>query len=420
MNSFGPYNLQVPLYDPREVWENRARFRRDSIKLLGRANSFYCPAGRWPCRGWILLAREDYDKLDKYSTELQLNISDTTKADNVDTLKLLSVVQAQCVTRGLASDKNALYLVEVTDGRGILCNEWFQFPTTSSYNIRVPAYPSTDRGGTFYTNSMNTGVSPTTTWTWSTMLKDLWDQMGTFLGAFPGLPSAPHGTPEGFWFSGVPAWTALCDVLEYLGMTVACDLTKALPYTIVTQDAADAAFTALENKYAPPEDDLEWIDTGAARVPKTIKVLFRRRNSVYGTEETVTYRNDIMAEQWSMESIYTVSVNAPVKFASAVGTHYLWSDFTIRYDDSSNPSDADITWANTIANERVRQYFDRIVGFMSKTYGGALPFATGSQVEGVCWSHDYSNQDWQVWKTQIVRCGGVQPWPEIYSRDEYR
>ena len=416
MNTFGSYYLQVPLYDPREVRENRVRFRRDYIKLLERANSFYCPAGRWPCRGWILLARQDYDRLDRYSTTLQLNIGDTTKQDNVNTLRLLSIVQAQCVTRGLASDNNALYLVEVTDGRGILHNKWFQFPTTSAYNIRSPAYPQT-----FHPASMNTGVSPTTTWTWSTMIKDLWDQMGLFLGAFPGLPSVPSGTPEGFWFVGVPAWTALCDILDHLGMTVACNLSNALQYTIVQQSAADLTHAGLLSRYAAAgnlEEDLEWIDTGAGRVPGTIQVLFRRRNSIYGTEETVTYRNDIMADQWNMDSFYRVSVTAPSEYEDAVGTHFLWSDYTVRYDDSGNPLDADIAVAQAIAAERTVQYFRLVSGFTTKTYSGALPFTTGSQVEGVCWSQDYKDQDRQGWKTQIVRRGGRVPFPEIYE-DKY-
>ena len=120
-----------------------------------------------------------------------------------------------------------------------------------------------------------------------------------------------------------------------------------------------------------------------------------------------------MAEQWNMESFYTVSVTAPAKFASAVGTHFIWSDFTIRYDDSSNPLDADITTAQQIANERVTQYFNRISEFLTQTYGGALPFATGSQVDGVCWAHDLDQQKFHGWRTHLIRAD--PPWPEIYS-----
>ena len=414
MNTFGQSyvegsraELLVPLYDPRSARLDRVRHGRSDIPDLSRANSLYVPTGRWPSRGWVMLARGDYDLLDKYSTTLQLELGDPRQPDNVAALKNLSIVQAQCVTRGLVADDNALYLVEVTDGRGVLHNNWFQFPLTTQYNIRVPAYPQQ-----FYTSSMNGG----TTWTWTTMLQDMWTQIGTHLGAWPGLPYAPAGTPEGFWFTGVPAWTALCDVLDYLGLTVACNLTQSAPFTIVQPGAADAAFTTLQDKYGATtssfyhlEDDLEWIDVGAARVPKTLKVLFRRRNSIYGTEETVTYRSDVMADQWSMDTVYTVSITAPSTFASAVGTHYLWSDFTVRYDDSSNPLDADIATATAIAQERVTQYFAMIyrqtLGRMSRTYAGALPFATGSLVDGIRWSMDGVRH--AGWTTEIVR--GVCP-----------
>ena len=400
MNTFGPSaSQQYPLYDPRSVRENRPRFRRDVIPLLSRANSMYITAGLYPARGWILLARSDYNKISSYSTDLQLNVGNPMKLDNVATLKNLSIVQAQCVTHGLESSPNALYLVELTDARGILCNEWFKFPLTASYNIRAPAYPEV-----FHPSSMNGG----TTWTWTTMLQNIWTQMGTFLGTWPGLPYAPAGTPEGFWFPGVSAWTALCQILDYLGMAVACDLTKTSPYTIVSVGASDTGFTELQDKYITNlEDDLAWIDTGAGRVPRTVKVLFRRRNAIYGTEETVTYRNDTMAQQWDMNPYYTVSVTAPALFASAVGTHFIWSDFTVRYDHDSNPVAADVAMANTIAQERVTQYFDqtysRTSGYMSRTYAGALPFTTGSQVDGVAWLQDYSNQSRHGWKTRIVR-----------------
>ena len=404
MNAFGSTALQFALVDPRSVVADRQRFRRETESLLSHVNHFYCPAGRWPFKGWILLPRREYIQLDSYSTALQLNLGDTTNPDNVATFKNLSIVNARCVTRGLAADLDALYLIEITDGRGIVCNEWFKFPLTSSYNIRAPAYPQT-----FHPGSMNGG----TTWTWSTMLQDIWTQMGTFLGAWPGLPSTPNGTPEAFWFQGVPAWTALCDVLNHLGMTVVCDLTKNSPFTIVSHGAADAAFDLLTTKYVTNlEDDLEWIDTGAARVPKTVKVLFRRRNDVYSTEETVR----LTAPQWSMEPLYSVSVTAPTTFASAVGTHYIWSDFTVRYDMDGVAVAADTATATTIAQERVTQYFaeiyDQTLGHMTRVYATALPFTTGSQVDGVCWWMDSTNR--YGWRTQVVR-GSSPPWPELYK-----
>jgi hypothetical protein len=418
MNTVGQLYVQgqqaavtIPLYDPRSVRTDRLRFRRDTIPMLDRANSLYVPVGRWPTRGWLLLRRGDYDQLNAYGTNLQLDISDTSRPDNVNSMSNLAIVQARCVTRGLASDPNALYLVEVTDGRGILYNEWFQAPTTSIYNIRAPAYPQM-----FHTTSMNGG----TTWTWETMLSNLWSQMVTQLGgSWPGFPSgflAPSGIPEGFWFPGVPVWYALNDILEYLGLTVDCDLTRSQPFTVVRPGDVDNAFTALQLRYASNlEDDLEWIDNGAGRVPKTVQVLFRRRNDQYGSEETVT-RDSAVYHQWSMNPYYIVTINSP--FTSAVGNHYIWSDFTVRYDMDNNALPDDVVLANTIATERVGQYFAKVYrqtsGYMTQVYAGALPFTTGPQVDGVCWYQDYNSQDWGGWRTKIVR-GPYPPFEGIWS-----
>ena len=143
MNTLGTPTNRFPLYDPRGVRAERMRFRRDSIPALAHANSMYMTCGKRPSRGWILLARADYDRLDRYATDLQLEVGDPNQPNNVGVLKNLAIVQAQCVTRGLASDDDALYLVELTDARGILHNDWFSIPITAQYNIRSQAYPQT-------------------------------------------------------------------------------------------------------------------------------------------------------------------------------------------------------------------------------------------------------------------------------------
>lgn len=418
MNTFSTY----PLYDPAVVRESRTRFRRDALPALAYANSVHIPAGRWPLRGWFLIARSNYNNLDKYARTHTLEIGDPLVPNNVSKLQGLSIVQARCVTRGLAADANALYLVEVTDARGVLCNQWFQHPTTYyflsgdgnpmtkpvGYNARAPAYP-----GLYYSGTLDSG----TAWSWTTLLADLWGTMSTFLGAWPGLPAGVTitGTPEGFWFPGTASWPALNDILDYLGLAVAHNPASATPYTLVKPGADDTSFTDLTNKYVPRlEDDLEWIDTGAGRIPGTVHVLFRRRNEVYGTEETV--RRD--AFQWSTTPVYVVSVSAPATFTGATGVHYLWSDFTVRQDINGATLAADTATATTIAQERVIQYFARIyrqtLGFMNRVYTGALPFVTGSQVDGVRYYQDYSSQGRQGWKTEIVR-GPCPPWPEVYG-----
>lgn len=385
MNTFGSASLQFPLHDPKGVQAERIRFERDAVPELAKVNTFLCPSGRRASTGWVLLKKSDYGRLDKYSTALQLHVGSTI------VLKNLAIVQAKCVTRGVS---DSLYLVELTDARGVLANKWFQAPLVFEYNIRAPAYPET-----VYYNTLNSG----TTWTWSTMLQNMWPSV---LGAWPGLPITPTGTPEGLRFEGVPVWTALCDVLDYLGLAVACDLRATAPFTIVQLGASDASFTQLQTLYAKYlEDELTYIDTGAGRVPATVTVLFRRRNRIFGTEETVTYDNGAIAKQWAANSVYRVLISAPSTFSGAVGSHYIWSDFTVRYDHNSDPLPADTAIAATIAQERVDQYFAKVyhqtLGSMLQVYGGARPFVTGTRVDSVYYCIDTNKR--HGWKTKIAR-----------------
>jgi hypothetical protein len=390
-NTFGPPGYNLPLIDPRRIRRARLRYRRDAIPELDKANTFYITAGRWPSVGWILMTRANYDKINPYATNLQLQICDLTNPPLV--FKNLTVVQARCVSRGIAADPDAIYLIQITDAQGILYNPWFQYPTVSQYNVEAPAYP-----GTFYG-----GVS----WTWASMIQDLWQQMA-LLGPFPGLPSTPAGTPEGFIFPGVSAWEALNEILDYLGFSIASNFLNTNPYAIVAVGAADNVFTALQTAQVKNlEDDLEYIDSGSGRVPAQVVVYFHRRNQFYGTEETV--RADSL--QWQLTPNYSVTVNGPVQFSGASGTAYLWSYFTVRYDVNNNPLAADVTTAATIAAQDAANFYSRIyrstLGFMRQTYTGALPFVTGSQVDGVRYYQTFKQGDADErragWRTEIIR-----------------
>lgn len=420
-NFFGPTDnpdILCPLIDPKKMRAARERFHREKIDDLDRANSLYVPCGRFPARGWILLRRADYDNLSPYDSDFTIQLDDGNDLTPPVTLQGLAIVQARCVSRGLATDPNAVYLVEITDQRGILYNRWFQYPTSPSdgtyavgsvlaYNIRAPAYP-----GQFLQSTI---PSTTTPWTWTGMIGDLWGQMATFLGAYPGLPFAPTGTPEGWWFQGMSAWEALNDVLDYLGCTIAVDLQSMTPYTVVQIGAADAIFTAMSATYNPiMEDDFEWLDTGAGRVPGSVVVFFHGRNEFYGTEETV--RRDGL--QWLAGPALPITATSPPPYDAAPGTHYLWADFTVQYDVNGDPLAADVTTANAIAVERVTQYFNRITrgqGYLNQLYAGVVPFVVGSQLDGVCWRMTRTGEPdgRRGFVTEIVR-GPSPAWPELW------
>ncbi len=398
----GVFSTACPLYDSRLVREDRRRFNRDLPPELFRANCLYVPGGKWPARGWILLRRGDYDNLTSKYSRFALQIDDFKNGPV--TFQNLVIVQARCMTRGTEANRDAIYLVEITDQRGVLWNRWFSFPTTSQYNVRSPAYPEQ-----YYLPSLDAGV----VWTWQTMIRDLWNQMGTFLGAFPGMPLTPVGGPENFLFPGESCWLALNRVLDLLGCSVSADLTQTAPYTIDQEGAADPVFAAATARYEGlKEDDYEWIDTGSGRVPGTVIVYFHRRNQYYGTEETV--RRDTL--QWSSTPLYPVPLAAPATFLGATGTAFLWDDFTVRYDVDNTPLAADVVTANLIAAERVtqlfRQIFDGTAGNMKRVYAGALPFAAGSLVDGVCWKEDY-REGRLAWRTEVIRNSDQPPWPEV-------
>jgi len=392
-NTFGFAGTQgVELQDPRLVREARSYYHRDALPDLDKANSLYIPSGRWPTVGWILLKRSDLNTINPYFTNLELQFDDLHNPPLIFTG--LTIVQSRCVSRGQAADPDALYLVQITDQQGVLYNPWFQFPTVSQYNVQAPAYP-----GTFYG-----GVN----WTWASMIADLWAQMVQFLGPFPGLPQSVTGTPEGFIFPGVSAWEALNQIMDYLGFTIAEDLTKAAPYTIVAAGAPDGAFTAKQTQFfGDLEDDMEYIDVGSGRAPSSVTVYFHRRNQWYGTEETV--RSDSL--QWQLTPLYSLNVPAPAQFASAAGTGYLWSYFTVRYDVNGLPLAADVATAAAIAAQDVSNFYNRIyratAGFMSQVYTGVLPFVTGSQVDGVRYYQTYKlgieDERRAGWRTQIIR-----------------
>ncbi len=400
VNTFGGF----PLYQSNLVREARRRFRYDEVPELELANSFWMSGGKYPSRGWLLMRQYDYNRLQLYYPQ-DLVIQDFAQVNPPNpklTLHNIVIVQARCVSRGRATDPDSIYLVEVTDQRGILWNPWVNFPTLSQYNINAPAYP-----GTFYTQSMNAGVP----WTWNTMVGDLWNQMSTQLGFYTVLPIIPPWTPESWSFPGTSAWEALNTILTYLGLNIVVNLTLNAPFSIGIYGGPDTFNSALFTKYKGLlEDDWEYFDTGLGRVPFSVTVLFHKKYQYYGTEETV--RRDSL--QWTSTPAYKVVVPGP--YSVAQGTTTLWADINVLYDVDGNPLAADVATANTVAAALAANYYARITrstqGFMRRRYVGALPFATGGLVDGVAWRETFNEKGELGWTTLVVR-GDTPAFPEV-------
>ncbi len=391
LNTFGTPTFKFPLVQPHQMARVRARFGRSAVEELKYANSYYSLSGLWPDVGWILLDRSSYVELDPYATNLQLEINDLVTISN------LTVVQARCLSSGITSDQNSIYLVQLTNGIGALYNQWFQTPVNVQYNVRAPAYPDS-----YYDSTLNSG----TAWTWDLMVRDLWQRAPLQLGTYPGLPITPTGTPEDYIFVGVSLWEAITHILTHLGLTVTGNYPSL---GISVSGSADASLTALQAKYAGAlEDDMQYLDGGSGRVPGSVVVYFNRRNEYYGTEQTVT-KNTL---QWQTTPAYSVTILAPAQFSGAVGVGHLWSDFTVRYDVNNFPLAADVATAATEAAERAAQFYKDIFrgtqGYMRQVYAGALPFETGSLVDGVRW-YTVPSLPQGAWRTEVIR---GYTWPE--------
>jgi hypothetical protein len=242
------------------------------------------------------------------------------------------------------------------------------------------------------------------------MVQDLWTQM-PLMGPYPGLPITPQASPENYVFPGEGCWDSLAHVLDYLGLTTSTNLQLANPYGIVVPGAPDATYNAQTAQFADLlEDDREYIDAGSGRVPGTVIVRFHRISQYYGTEETVRGDN----YQWQTTPSYGITIVGPSPYSASPGKTVIWSDFSVRFDVDGNPLAADVATAQAIAQERVSQYYTRITrgtkGFMRQVYAGALPFAAGSQVDGVAW---YQQDERRAWRTELVE-GPQPPWAALH------
>lgn len=383
--TFGGY----PLYGADMVLENRRHFRRAFLPQVVRANCLYVPAGRWPAQGWLLMRRADFLNLNTAAAQ-SLVVNDGVHG-NV-TFNGLYVVQARSVTEGVPDDKDAVLLVQVTDSRGLYFNPWYQLGTTSQYNVIAPAYPNE-----YYELTMDGAAA----FKWTRMVRDLWLQM-PLLGSYPGLPVSPNSTPENWSFPGLPVWLALNEVLDQLGCVVSANLSAASQYGIIAAGSADATFTAFENANVA-EDEYPFIDSGAGRAPGTLVVYFHRRNRYYGTEETVARTTG----QWQTSELYSVSVTATAagfpSFNSNPGVGFLWSDYTVEFDENNSPIASSLAGAVTIAVDQAASYYALIQrgtsGMMDRTYTGAQALGTSGQIDGVRW-YQHGNMGWRM---QVIR-----------------
>ncbi len=236
----------------------------------GKANSYRNPLGCKPGRGWILLLRGDLDALGLDTKSSLVFSGDQNKASI--TLKNLLAVKAGVICPGQRGDEDGACWVEIADRRRLLQ----AIPIDKAYNVRAAPGSSS-----YYSATLNSG-SP---WTWTTMVTDIWGVVGTGaaqLGAFPGLPFTPDGTPEGWSFYGHPsAMMALDAVLSRIGCDLKLDLV-ADTFSIVRRNIT-AATAALALRDVERIWDAEPQLPTRGRLPQYVRVEFSKQRDTADT-----------------------------------------------------------------------------------------------------------------------------------------
>jgi hypothetical protein len=357
--------------------ENLRRLSLPMPPNFGRANSLLNPLGEAPARGWFLLLRQHFNKLNVNA--LLTLLMDDGLGHQVGAAGLVITREPTCITpSGDPFDPNACLMVEVADARWRCHNPYYSIPADKQYN--VPASGWKDQ---YYQQSLN-GSSP---WTWDQMVGDLWGLMSAQLGNYPGLPITPDGVPTSYRFLGVSAWQSLCLILDTLGCAVAWNAATST-YSIVQIGGPDLlTTTALTLVQGRVILDRQMPAVFRGRAPSGVRVHFHRVQQYYGTEPATEQDNT----QFVMNSVYTVDVTAPAAFAGEPGVfHPLWDDLPAIYDvNGVLQNSADLT---TRAQNRSAAYFATILGTggsrLHQIFTGIVPVSPSATLRGVIWRQD--------------------------------
>lgn len=377
-----------PCLDPFTAADEAARLGIPVDSWIDKANSFTCPLGPAPGRGWVLMTRKEADTLDAASLH---DLKFSCSGDQEVTLKNLIFVRAIFVGPTIQDDPNGLCLVEVSDKR-----LWARLSCLDSkqYNVRTP-----NPGTTMFAWSQNAG----TNWTWQTLIADVFTSVPLFT-VTPALPMSSIafvGEPNNFRFVGVPAWDAANAVLETIGCAVAydpmADTAKIVAVGDTTAGSIDEAATSNRSRLL--------YDAGAivnyqSQLPFVIHVFFNATDYRIGTDATVLTAQD----QWESHPAYVAGTENGTGVPN--GILPLWGDMIALYDgNAADPTNKALLdqRAQEIANEYVRKITDG-GKFLHRIYSGALPdFKPQADVSAVRWSAQAGRGIYSGMTTEVLR-----------------
>lgn len=351
--------------DPVTEAASAASLGQPPSPWFGEVNSFECPLGPGPGRGLLLMTWEGLARLDREASHDLVMAGEVRGRVTRVVLKNLVVGNAFVATCGARDDSAGTFFVEVMDRR---CVAAAGPPLNASYNVR-------DAAGTGYLNASKNGGSA---WTWATMTQAIWDA-NTFLGAWPGLPFTPEGTPEGFVFWGMSSYSALNAVLDRIGCALRLD-PEADAYSIVrisTDDEdAERALRALDGGLRIW--DAYPVEPVRPRVPEKVRIHFPE---IHAADDGT-----------GASGYHTLDRTDPTTGGPLPGTQAgtyappIFDDLSAVYDSSDTLTNA--AALGTRADERAADYFrrlreERLSRRFSGLYAGHL--LPGKRLKGVAW-----------------------------------
>lgn len=190
----------------------------DWSAIYRRANSYTCKVGGEPGMAYVLMQREELEKLDsRQPLDFKLGI-----AGKSVTFKKLAFLQAQSLLPLGTQNPGSLYLVTLTDVRHFLKRTTIN----ARYNIRSTCSASAWCDGTI-------DASTSQPYTFLKILELIWSQFSSFGGFFAfstwdatkvhGTPNLPTKPPENLRFEGISAWDALEQVCQQCGFFIRYD-----------------------------------------------------------------------------------------------------------------------------------------------------------------------------------------------------
>lgn len=349
----------LPCSDPEALFRRCRELGRPTGPWRGRCNQFASHLGQEPGRGAVLMRLRDWRRLDREASHDLVFDARTSRV----TLRSIIPRQALCALPGPREDLDAPYMVELADKRYLAAGGAV---LDTSFNVR-------NADGTGYLSASLDGGSP---WTWNGMLASVWNANG-LMGAWPGLPYSPAGTPEGWEFRAMSSYDALGQLLEALGCALCLD-PVADAWSVVRvadeDEDLDSALGLLDGR--PRIWDAYPEEPARTRVPQTLKVFFPVIRASADTTGTSPY--------------YRLSRTDPTAGGPLAGvepgTEAAVEDrLPARFDEDGDLLNASDLSAR--ADARAADYFRRIREVrLSRRFTGARDsLVPGPRLKGVVW-----------------------------------